>query len=166
VRPGAPHGGARRSRHVELLADAAATEGLGERLGAALEARDVVVLTGPLGAGKTTLVRGLARGLESPSHVRSASFAWVQEYRGRLPIVHLDLYRLRGPEDLAGLGWDEYLERPGVLVVEWGEKAGEALPAERWEVRLELEGEGRRAEVTALGEGPARLAGILFGARA
>ncbi|HVP39341.1 MAG TPA: tRNA (adenosine(37)-N6)-threonylcarbamoyltransferase complex ATPase subunit type 1 TsaE [Candidatus Saccharimonadales bacterium] len=151
---------------VEFLPDAAATERLGERLAAALEPRDVVVLTGVLGAGKTTLVRGLARGLGSPSHVRSASFTWVQEYRGRLPIVHLDLYRLRDPAELAGIGWEEYLERPGVVVVEWGERAAEALPRERWEVRLALEGEGRRAEVAAVGEGPCRRAAARLGARA
>ncbi len=142
------------TRVERFLPNAQATEALGETLGRLLEAHDLVVLTGALGAGKTTLVRGLARGLQSPSHVRSASFAWVQEYRGRLAIVHLDLYRLTDIAQLGGIGWEEYVERAGVMVVEWGERAQGVLPAERWEVELSTEGEGRRAEVRAFGPRP------------
>ena len=131
------------------------TEAFGEALGRRLEVHDLVALTGPLGAGKTTLVRGSVRGRGSSAHVRSASFAWVQEYRGRLPITHLDLYRLRDVSELGGIGWEEYLDRPGVVLVEWGERAGEALPAARWEVEISAEGDGRRVGVRAFGGGPA-----------
>lgn len=153
------------ARLERFLPDAGATEALGESLGRLMEPYDLVALTGPLGAGKTTLVRGLARGLESPSHVRSASFAWVQEYRGRLPIVHLDLYRLQDVSQLGGIGWEEYLERPGVMVVEWGERAREALPPQRFEVELSADGDGRRAEVRAIGPGPGRRLPLLSGGR-
>lgn len=145
-----------------FLAGPADTEAFGRALGSRLAPHDLVALSGPLGAGKTTLVRGIVHGLGSPAHVRSASFAWVQEYRGRLPITHLDLYRLQEISQLGGIGWDEYLERPGVMLVEWGERALEALPDSRWEAELTLEGDGRRIELRAFGERPvaALLAGL------
>jgi tRNA threonylcarbamoyladenosine biosynthesis protein TsaE len=99
------------------------TERLGETLAAELVAGDVLVLTGPLGAGKTCFVAGLARGLGVKSRVRSPSFTLLNEYRGALMLHHLDLYRLEGPE-VDGLGLEE-LADDGALVVEWGEK----LPA-------------------------------------
>ena len=100
-----------------------ATEALGEALAPALREGDVIALEGPLGAGKTRFVAGLARGLACRARVRSPSFAIVNEYHGRLLLLHLDLYRLEG-RDLDGLGLEEYAER-GTLAVEWGEK----LPA-------------------------------------
>jgi tRNA threonylcarbamoyladenosine biosynthesis protein TsaE len=99
------------------------TEALGEALAPALAVGDVIALTGPLGAGKTRFVAGLARGLGCAARVRSPSFTLVNEYRGRLLLVHLDLYRL-GDGDAETLGLEEYLAR-GALAVEWGEK----LPA-------------------------------------
>ena len=120
---------------TRLTASVEETEALGAALAPALEVGDVVALSGPLGAGKTRLVTGMARGLGCAARVRSPSFTLVNEYRGRLLLLHLDLYRLE-PYDLEGLGLDEYLMR-GVVVVEWGEK----LP-ERWlapALRLELE---------------------------
>jgi tRNA threonylcarbamoyladenosine biosynthesis protein TsaE len=97
-----------------------ATEALGEALAPALREGDVIALEGPLGAGKTRFVAGLARGLACKARVRSPSFAIVNEYHGRLLLLHLDLYRLDG-RDLDGLGLEEYAER-GALAVEWGEK--------------------------------------------
>lgn len=101
------------------------TERLGEALAPALRAGDVVTLRGPLGAGKTRFVAGLARGLAAAARVRSPTFTLVNEYPGRINLVHLDLYRVE-PGDVEGLGVDDYLE-DGALVVEWGEK----LPAAR-----------------------------------
>lgn len=97
-----------------------ATEALGEALAPALREGDVIALDGPLGAGKTRFVAGLARGLACRARVRSPSFSIVNEYHGRLLLLHLDLYRLEGG-DLDGLGLEEYAER-GALAVEWGEK--------------------------------------------
>src|SRR5512143_957151 len=104
-------------------ASEAATEALGESLGGCVETGDVIALTGPLGAGKTRLVAGLARGALARSRVRSPSFTLVNEYAGRVRVMHLDLYRVEGA-DAEGLGLEEMRER-GALVVEWGEK----LPA-------------------------------------
>jgi len=101
----------------------AATERLGERFAASLETGDVVALRGELGAGKTRFVTGLARGLTPAARVRSPSFTLVNEYAGRVPLFHLDLYRLDARE-AERLGLEEYAER-GALVVEWGER----LPA-------------------------------------
>jgi len=101
------------------------TERLGEALAPSLREGDVVSLRGPLGAGKTRFVGGLARGLAPGARVRSPTFTLVNEYPGRITLVHLDLYRVE-PADVEALGLDDYLEG-GALVVEWGEK----LPAGR-----------------------------------
>ena len=108
---------ARRSAAVEE------TERWGAALAPALQCGDVLALSGPLGAGKTRFVAGLARGLAAAARVRSPTYTLVNEYPGRLMLAHLDLYRVTTSEAEA-LGLEEYLER-GVLVVEWGEK----LPA-------------------------------------
>jgi len=96
------------------------TEGLGAALAPALRTGDVLALCGPLGAGKTRFVAGLARGLACKARVRSPTFALLHEYHGRILLAHLDFYRLEGGE-AEGLGLEEYAER-AALVVEWGEK--------------------------------------------
>jgi tRNA threonylcarbamoyladenosine biosynthesis protein TsaE len=106
----------------ELITNSAAeTEAEGERLGAQLKTGDLVLLAGPLGAGKTTFVRGLARGAGSDAHVASPTFQLVRRYRGRVNLAHVDLYRLDGSADLADLGLDELLDE-GAVVVEWGDR--------------------------------------------
>jgi tRNA threonylcarbamoyladenosine biosynthesis protein TsaE len=119
------------------------TEALGEALGLALEPGDVVSLEGPLGAGKTRFVAGVARGAGSRSRVRSPSFAIVHEYSGRVRIAHLDLYRLESAECDA-LGLEELRER-AALLVEWGEKLPAAWSAEALRVSIAPEGGDRRA---------------------
>ena len=115
---------------------------LGAALAAGLGAGDVILLTGPLGAGKTCFVTGLARGLGCTSRVRSPSFTLVNEYGGEVPLFHLDLYRLEGPE-ADGLGLDERLER-GVLAAEWGEKLPAYLRAEALALSFEIRSERER----------------------
>jgi tRNA threonylcarbamoyladenosine biosynthesis protein TsaE len=119
-----------------LLPDEAATERLGERLGRLARPGDVLALSGELGSGKTTLVRGLARGLDVPPEVPvvSPSFTLINEYPGRLPLYHLDLYRVEAGEQ-EWLGLEEYLYGPAVVAVEWAERLAEP-PAERLEIRL------------------------------
>jgi len=131
----------------------AETEQLGEALGPHLRIGDVIVLTGPLGAGKTCFVTGLARGLSAASRVRSPSFTLVNEYAGRVPLWHLDLYRLEGSEADA-LGLEEALDRTA-LAVEWGEKLPARWRAEALELTFEREpGEVRRiAAAAARGRG-------------
>ena len=112
------------------------TEALGAALAACLEAGDVLVLVGPLGAGKTRFVAGLARGLGAGSRVRSPSFTLLNEYRGDRLLLHLDLYRLE-PREVDGLGLEEQIER-GVLVAEWGDKLPIALRSEALTLRFEI----------------------------
>jgi tRNA threonylcarbamoyladenosine biosynthesis protein TsaE len=100
---------------------AAETEGFGEGFGKRLRAGDLVLLTGELGAGKTTFVRGVARGVGSSAPVASPTFQLVRIYAGRLQLAHLDLYRIESATELADLGLDELLDQ-GAAVVEWGER--------------------------------------------
>jgi len=101
----------------------AETEALGEQWGREAQRGWVFALSGDLGAGKTQLVRGLARGLGVPSRVHSPTFTLVNEYAGgRLRLFHLDLYRLETPEQIHGAGLDEFLRPDGVAVIEWAER--------------------------------------------
>jgi tRNA threonylcarbamoyladenosine biosynthesis protein TsaE len=122
------------------------TRALGRRLAGLLRAGDVVALTGQLGAGKTCLVQGIADGLGvgREEEVRSPTFTLVHEYRGRLPLYHLDLYRLADPEGVRDLGWEEALGGAGVVVIEWSERAGAWIPSDRLDVALAWRGETER----------------------
>jgi len=121
------------------------TESAGFALAGRLPARAVVVLGGPLGAGKTCFVRGLAAGLGCGEPVSSPSYAIVHEYFGANGAVyHFDFYRLESPGELEVIGLGDYLDS-GVCLIEWGEKFPEALPAGAWKVELEpLVGNGGR----------------------
>ena len=116
-----------------------------------------VALTGPLGAGKTTLVRAACRGAGVEGAIRSPTFTLHNHHRprGRRPIHHVDLYRLEGPESLDDLGWDELLDARGAVFVEWAERAGPRLPPDRWDVRLDFAADGDRRRVEAWSRGDA-----------
>lgn len=151
-------------RPVDLrLEDLAATRRLGERIAADLRPGDLVVLTGPLGAGKTSLTQGLAAGLQVQGTVTSPTFVLARHHRGPVPLLHVDAYRLRDAGaralDLADLDLEDALEQ-GVVVVEWGEGLVEALSPSRLTVVLSrphgaatsADGEGgRTAQVRASG---------------
>lgn len=129
------------------LADDAATRWLGARLAGVLAAGDVLALAGDLGAGKTTLARGLIQAaLGRAEPVPSPTFTLVQVYEPAdgPSLWHFDLYRLSGPEELVEIGWEEALA-DGIALVEWPERAGDALPAATLWLRLEEAGGGRRA---------------------
>ena len=122
-----------------------ATETLGARLGHACEGGEVIALVGVLGAGKTCLVRGIARGLSAlKQRVTSPSFALIHEYAGRVPIVHVDLYRLDAADAVNGLGLEEYLESSAVTVIEWADKVSSLLPRDHLRIELEHIGGDRR----------------------
>ena len=104
------------------------TRGIGERLAARLGAGDVVACIGELGAGKTCFIQGLARGLGVTSEVTSPTFVLVNQYRGRLPVYHLDAYRTVSLTELASIGVEEMLYGDGVTVVEWADKLLPLLP--------------------------------------
>jgi tRNA threonylcarbamoyl adenosine modification protein YjeE len=104
-----------------VTTSSAETEAAGEQFGERLAQGDLVLLKGDLGAGKTTFVRGLMRGVGSSAHVASPTFQLVRVYPGRVQVAHVDLYRLEDGADLAGLGLDELLDQ-GAVVVEWGDR--------------------------------------------
>lgn len=117
-----------------------------------------VALQGPLGAGKTTLTRAACRGAGVESRVTSPTYVLHHAYRGPGSVVvhHVDLYRISEPAELDDLGWEELLDGGDPVFVEWAERAGERLPARRWEVRLELadDVDRRRVAARALGGAP------------
>ena len=130
------------------------TREVGEAMSASLRARDAVVLTGELGAGKTTFVQGVARGLGIEDQVSSPTFTLVKEYRGILDIAHVDVYRLERVQDVVDLGLDELGDGEGVLLVEWGDAVEDLLPDERLRVELTTEdllSDVRRLRISALG---------------
>ena len=127
------------------IPDLEATNAFGRRLGALLFPGAVVALVGPLGAGKTHLVRAVAEGLGADGRlVSSPTFVLIQEYEGRLPVYHFDAYRLRGPGEFFDLGAQEYFEGNGVCLVEWADRVEACLPAEQLRVVLEITGETSR----------------------
>ncbi len=126
---------------------------IGELLGALLGPGDIVCLYGDLGAGKTSLSYGIALGLEvKEQYITSPTFTFVNEYEGRLPFYHIDLYRLKDPEELENIGFEEYLDSDGVTVIEWAERAEDELPEERLSVYLNYVNENSR-EIGFLPEG-------------
>lgn len=112
------------------------TRAIGAALAPLLRAGDALMLTGELGAGKTTLVRGIAEGLDVEEHVASPTFTLVREYSGRLPVAHVDVYRLDRLQDVVDLALDEVADGEAVLVVEWGDAIEELLPPDRLRVEL------------------------------
>jgi len=124
---------------------AAATRDLGSRLGALAGPGDVLALVGPLGAGKTELARGIARGLEVEEPVTSPTFVLVAEHAGRHTLFHVDCYRLVGAEDALAAGILDDRAADGVTVIEWAERLGSALPAARLEIVIDGAGEEPRS---------------------
>ena len=121
------------------------TEAAGESLAKNLPEGAVVALYGGLGAGKTAFVRGMARGLGLTDRVSSPTFTIVNEYLGgERPLFHFDMYRLGGPEELFGVGWDDYLTRGGVIAVEWSENVEAAFEGTELRVRLTRLGDETR----------------------
>lgn len=113
---------------------------LGKKIGKLLRAGDVVALVGKLGSGKTTLTQGLARGLgvKKEDYVTSPSFTLIKEHKGRLPIYHLDLYRIDNLKEVYDLGYEEYFYGEGVTIIEWAEKIRRLLPKEVLIINLEI----------------------------
>ena len=120
------------------------TEEIGRLLGELAEPGDVYLLIGELGAGKTTLARGIARGLGIEGYLTSPTFTLVNEYRGRLPFYHIDLYRLDRLSEVMDLGFEEYLTSHGVIAIEWPEKAEGLLPEAYLLISLDVLSANRR----------------------
>ena len=116
----------------------------GEKLGETLKPGAVVALYGELGVGKTAFTRGLAQGMGIKMCVSSPTFTIVNEYPGKIPLFHFDMYRLETENELFDIGWDDYLERSGVCAVEWSEKVPSAFPTNTISVKIENLGNGKR----------------------
>lgn len=136
--------------HGTAELDLSALAEWGAKFGASLTAPALVALSGDLGAGKTTLTQAICRGCGVMESVTSPTFAIVQWYAGaRWPVFHLDLYRIESPADLTNIGWDDVLEARAVVLVEWPERAGTAMPAAHTEIRLEhVDGAPERRRLT------------------
>ncbi len=122
------------------------TRALGVRIGRRLREGAVVALRGELGSGKTCLVQGIAGGLGvAPSAcVNSPTFVIINEYDGPIPLYHFDLYRVADGRELIDLGWEDYLDRRGVIAIEWAEKMAPLLPPDHISIDLEVTGETSR----------------------
>ena len=129
------------------------TRALGARLAAQLRPGDALMLEGDMGAGKSELARGVARGLGIGGYLPSPSFPIMQEYRaGRLPLYHYDWYRLESPDELYEIGLDEFLYGEGVALVEWPDRLPAAIPEKHLRVRITGNGdEPRTIELTSAG---------------
>lgn len=113
-----------------------------------LQPGDVVALNGEMGAGKTHFCKGVVEGLGANNSVTSPTFSLVQEYRGgKWPVFHFDFYRLESSSELETIGWDEYLDEEGIILVEWAEKFPEVLPEETIELRFERQADESRRVV-------------------
>ncbi|MDQ6766423.1 MAG: tRNA (adenosine(37)-N6)-threonylcarbamoyltransferase complex ATPase subunit type 1 TsaE [Candidatus Eremiobacteraeota bacterium] len=133
------------------LPNETATRGLGAALAGACTAGAVILLRGPLGAGKTTLVDGFAQALGA-GHATSPTFVIAHSYvGGRMPVWHVDLYRIEGEDDVADLDLGQYLADDAVTLVEWPERAGDVWPNDVLTVELAAEGTGRRAWIASVG---------------
>lgn len=129
------------------------TRRVGTLVGKLLQPGDVVCLYGDLGAGKTHFSQGVAAGLGVTGRVTSPTFTLINEYQGRCPLYHMDVYRLSGPEEMEDLGYEEYFYGDGVVLIEWPEKISAVLPDERLELKIVSPGENERLLVfTANGE--------------
>lgn len=128
---------------------------MGRRLAAHLRGGEVLLLCGDLGAGKTELVRGLAQGLGlAPAEVSSPTFILIHEYHhGRLPLIHVDLYRLETPDEEFLLTLEDYWQPPAVTVIEWAERLGTQRPADYLLIQLEWQGADARI-IRLAGHGP------------
>jgi tRNA threonylcarbamoyladenosine biosynthesis protein TsaE len=145
----------------------AQTRAIGRALGKAAEAGTLVALIGPLGAGKTVIAKGIADGLGVTSVVNSPTFVLMNEHAGRIPLYHVDAYRLDDPEEALAAGLLDDRQAGGVTVVEWADRLGDWLPEERIEIELDPQGAGdrRRLAWQAFGEMHAKLGPALRGMR-
>ncbi len=140
--------------HLTLvLSSRTRTESLGRAIGHAVTGGEVLALIGELGAGKTTVVRGVADGLAAPTaDVSSPTFVLVHEYEGRLPLIHMDWYRLRSAAEAEGIGLQDLFTDRGITAIEWADRFPTLLPSDRLEIRLSHnKNRTRTAQLTAHG---------------
>ncbi|MBK1790716.1 tRNA (adenosine(37)-N6)-threonylcarbamoyltransferase complex ATPase subunit type 1 TsaE [Persicirhabdus sediminis] len=131
--------------NVQVVAGAQAMIDLGAQWAKSFKGGEVIALVGGLGMGKTHLSKGMARGLGHEGEVTSPTFTLLHEYvGGRLPMFHLDLYRMESADELLRIGWDEYLDEGGVVVVEWADRFADLMPPETNWVEITPDGDAAR----------------------
>ena len=123
------------------------TLGLGEKIGSFLRPGDIIALQGTLAAGKTTITKGIARALGITEDITSPTFTLISVYEGRVPLYHMDVYRLEGSADFSDLGAEEMLYGSGVCVIEWSEKIMDELPSRTIVIKLSTENEKRTVTI-------------------
>jgi len=129
------------------------TRRTGKSLGDSLKPGDILALTGPLGVGKTIFAQGVAESLGIKETVTSPTYTLISEYSGRMPLYHMDLYRLGSPDEFVWLGVEEMLNGDGISLIEWSERAGEELPERTITVRIDLiDGDSRIITIEKPGE--------------
>lgn len=129
------------------------TEEFGKKLGSILKGGDVLSLSGDLGAGKTTLTKSIGIGLGVEDYITSPTFTLINEYQGRVPLYHFDVYRLEGKEDLLDLGYEDYFYSNGVTIVEWGDRIEDILPEDRVNIEIEETDQEDERIITISGQG-------------
>lgn len=117
---------------------------LGKKIGSLLQKGDIIAMQGTLAAGKTTITKGIAQSLEVKDTITSPTFCLISEYEGKMPLYHMDVYRLDGAEDFANLGTEDMLYGEGVSIIEWSEKIMEELPKKTIILKLEPHEDGSR----------------------
>lgn len=117
---------------------------LGKKIGSFLKKGDIIAMQGTLGAGKTTITKGIAQALDINETITSPTFCLISEYEGKMPLYHMDVYRLDGAEDFANLGTEDMLYGEGVSIIEWSEKIMEELPHKTIILKLEPHDDGAR----------------------
>lgn len=119
-----------------IVDDINKTLNIGEKLGRSLKEGDIICLNGDLGAGKTHLTKGIAKGLEIEDYITSPTFNIVNEYSGRLKLYHFDVYRVNDPDEIYAIGFDEYIFSDAVSVIEWSNYIEELIPAEHIDINI------------------------------
>lgn len=120
------------------------THAIGYRIGTLLKSGDIICLTGDLGAGKTVLTKGIARGLGVKEDVTSPTFTLIHEYMGRIPLYHFDVYRIGSIEEMEDLGYEEYFYGSGACVIEWASQIRELIPKDHLWIEIRTKGENER----------------------
>jgi len=136
------------------------TDLFGRHLGKIAHPGDIFTLSGELGSGKTTLTQAIGKGLNVPSScfITSPTFSLLHEYNGRLPLFHMDLYRLSSPEEIIELGFEDYMYGEGLTVIEWPDRLHDLIPDHRLDIHLSFSGESSRVAIlTAYGKMMSRL---------
>lgn len=126
---------------------------LGKRLGQLLQPSMILCLSGDLGAGKTQMTKGIATGLDIEDYITSPTYTLINEYSGRLPLYHFDVYRLENSDELNELGYQEYFFGNGITVIEWADIISEAVPKDRlWIIIRKMEADKRRIVLDGVGD--------------